>query len=81
MARNGYTGADPTVDSTAVAGESIEFATSLADLLAQRRNTLATRAAVVCRFGRSDSGYTVAFLEPRATTGERGRAVSNDTEV
>lgn len=80
VARNGYTD-QPPADSSALASESIEYARSLSDLLAQRRNSLARHAAVVCRYGRRGFGYTVGFRTRRHPDDSLGRAVTMDTAL
>ena len=78
VARNGYTDLAPVADSTQLASESIEFAPSVAELLASRRNTLGRRAAVVCREAPRGAGYTVGFAAPGDRARREGRAVTMD---
>ena len=78
VARNGYTDASPA-DSAELAGEFIEYAPTVAKLLASRRNTLSRHAAVVCRGAPYGPGYTVGFAAPDTREVDEGRAVTMDS--
>ena len=75
IARNGYTPAPPA-DSAQLAFETIEWAVSLREILAQRRGTLEPRGAALCEGGARGPGYTVAFRYQESADTTRGRAVT-----
>ncbi len=65
IARNGYTSSPPTADTSLWAPESIEFASSWAEALQQRHNTLFPRAeSAGCEAG----GCAATFRYPSDTS-------------
>lgn len=75
VARNGYTLAPP-VDSAELVLEFLECGGSVEELLACRRGTLESWAAVVCDGSAGRQGNTVAFQYADQTVSRNGRAVT-----
>jgi hypothetical protein len=75
IARNGYTDVDEAVDPGRIASESIEYASSLEQLLAWRRGTLRARAFGTCVSDKAERAFTVVF-EYAEGGSANGRAVT-----
>jgi hypothetical protein len=77
VARNGYTEQEPTVDSDDIAYESLEVAESFTAQVAERLNTLETRAIGVCvGTPRDSAGFTVVFRYRADSTSARAVTMS-----
>jgi hypothetical protein len=81
VARNGYTDAPATGDTTQLAFESIEASQSAAQLLADRRNTLESRAYGLCPLGAAGPGLAVIFRYRADTLRPIGRAVTMTADL
>ena len=77
VARNGY-GTRNALDTARIAHEFIEVGSTMAEVLASRRNSLDPTAVVLCRERRGGPGFTVAFVPPSDSTLRVGRAVTMD---
>ena len=77
VARNGYTDLAPTVDSSTVAYESLEFSVNVAARLAGPTSSLERRAVGICDGAGRGPGYTVVFRPPGPAEAEQwARAVT-----